>query len=322
MTNKNLISKTLARRMYTCIEEYELIKSGKSDIFKTVKEFCFYHKFSHQNFMKIYHRYKQNPVEASLLPRKRGPKFKTRRTDLKIEKRILELRKQGNNRYEIREILNNEYPQLAPCPTTIYNICKKYGLNKLKTPQKQERRRIIMQKAGELVHIDLHQLSSGITIKYDKQLYLVGLIDGFSRIAWVEVVENKKSLTVMFAVLKAFNILKKQYGIEVDAVMTDNGAEFGSGRDTSNKMDHPFERLLIEMEMKHKYTKPYRPQTNGKIERFWKTLKEDFIEDALYEDIEDLKDELLQYLVYYNECRTHSSLNNQTPINFLKNVSN
>jgi len=322
MTNKNLISKTLARRMYTCIEEYELIKAGKSNIFKTVKEFCFYHKFSHQNFMKIYHRYKQNPIEESLLPRKRGPKFKTRRTDLKIEKRILELRKQGNNRYEIREILNNEFSKLVPCPTTIYNICKKYDLNRLHKPQKQERRRIIMQKAGELVHIDLHQLSSGITIKYDKQLYLVGLIDGFSRIAWVEVVENKKSLTVMFAVLKAFNILKKQYGIEVDSVMTDNGAEFGSGRETSNKMDHPFERLLIEMEMEHKYTKPYRPQTNGKIERFWKTLKEDFIEDALYEDIDDLKDELLQYLVYYNECRTHSSLNNQTPINFLKNVSN
>ena len=44
--------------------------------------------------------------------------------------------------------------------------------------------------------------------------------------------------------------------------------------------------------MKHIYTKPYRPQTNGKIERFWKTLKEDFVEDSFFNDKEDLKNEL------------------------------
>ncbi len=65
--------------------------------------------------------------------------------------------------------------------------------------------------------------------------------------------------------------------------------------------------------MKHRYTKPYRPQTNGKIERFWKTLKKDFIEDSLFNDIEDLKEELLGYIVYYNEYRPHSSLNGLTP---------
>jgi len=322
MTNKELISKTLARRMFTCIEEYEAIKAGQSKVFKTVKQFCLYHKFSHQNFMKIYHRYKQNPIELSLIPQKRGPRFSVRRTDLNIENKVIELRKKGNNRYEIKEILKQEYDKLAPCPTTIYNICKRYGLNKLHKPQKQERRRIIMQKAGELVHIDLHQLSNGITIKSAKTMYLMGVIDGYSRIAWVEVIEDKKSLTVMFAVLKAFNILKKQYGIEIDAVMTDNGAEFGSGPNTKNKDGHPLERLLMEMDMKHRYTKPYRPQTNGKIERFWKTLKEDFLEDALYNDTEDLKDELLRYLVYYNECRPHSSLNSQTPKNFLNHVTN
>lgn len=322
MTNKNLISESLARKMLGCIEEYEKIKTKESKTLHTVKAFCEYHRFSHQNFMKIYHRYKQNPDREALLPRKRGPKFKTRRTDLKIEKRIIQLREQGNNRYEIREILIKEENGLAPCATTIYNICKKYGLNKLKRPQKQERRRMIMQKAGGLAHIDLHQLSRGITIEDDKPLYLLGLIDGYSRVAWVEVLENKKALTVMFATLKAFNILKKQYGIEIDAVITDNGAEFGSGKKAQNKDEHPFERLLTEMEINHKYTKPYRPQTNGKIERFWKTLKEDFIGDALYQNTQDLKNELLEYLVYYNEHRPHSSLNSQTPNCFLNHVSN
>jgi hypothetical protein len=98
MTNKRLISQTLARHMLSCIHEYELIKSKSSSHFKTVKSFCEYHKFSHQNFMKVYHRYKQNPVELSLIPQKRGPKFKTRRFDLKIEEEIVSLRKLGNNR--------------------------------------------------------------------------------------------------------------------------------------------------------------------------------------------------------------------------------
>lgn len=67
------------------------------------------------------------------------------------------------------------------------------------------------------------------------------------------------------------------------------------------------------MKMKHRYTKPYRLQTNGKIERFWRTLNEDFIEDALYENIDDLKNELLEFLVYYNKLRPHSAINAMTP---------
>ena len=83
-SNKDLNSRTLATRMMACIEEYESIKRKESKLFKTVKQFCEFNKFSHQNFMKIYHRYKQNPCEYSLLPQKRDPKYQIRRTDLNI----------------------------------------------------------------------------------------------------------------------------------------------------------------------------------------------------------------------------------------------
>ena len=121
----------------------------------------------------------------------------------------------------------------------------------------------------------------------------------------------------MFATLKAFNMLKHRYNFEIDAVKSDNGAEIGSGRLAKNKDEHPFERLLSEMEMKHIYTKPYTPQTNGKIERFWKTLKEEFLEDSLFNDIDDFKNEILGFIVYYNEHRPHSAIKGLTPLEFL-----
>ena len=317
ITNKNLISSSYARYVLNWINEYELIKAKKSQNFKYVKDFCKYHNFSHQNFMKIYHRYKANPCEYSLLPQKRGARYQARRTDINTENRVKELRLKGLNRYEIRNTLINNGLKVVPCASTVYNICKRHNLNVLKNEQKLERKRYIMGKAGELVHIDCHQLPKGITIKEpDKTYYLLGVIDDLTRICWLELMEDKKALTVMFAVLKAFNMLKNSYDIEIDRVLTDNGAEFGSGKFAKNKDTHPFERLLKEMQMKHSYTKPYNPQTNGKIERFWKTLKADFEEDSLFNDIDDLKEEILGYIVYYNEHRPHSSLNGLTPKDF------
>lgn len=316
-SNNNLISMTLARKMLSCVDEYELIKQRKSSLFKTVKEFCDYNRFSRQNFLKIYRRYQQQGSMDSLLPQKRGPNYKTRRTDINIENKVIELRQKGNNRYEIHQILKQNLKEFAPSPSCIYNICKRYGLNKLKKPQKYERRKIIMKRAGELAHIDCHYLSKGITIKNYPRLYLVAVIDGYSRIAWAEVIEDVKSLTVMFSVLRSFNMISNRYHIQFESVITDNGAEFGSGKDINNKMDNPFERMLLEMGIKHKYTKPYRPQTNGKVERFWKTLNEDMLEDACYENIEDFKNELLEYLIYYNEHRPHQGLEGKMPIDFI-----
>ena len=117
-----------------------------------------------------------------------------------------------------------------------------------------------MSKAGELVHIDLHQVSKGITISEPEKIYyILGVTDDYTRLCRLEVLDNKKALTVMFATLKAFNMLKYRYDFETDKVMTDNGAEFGSGKNAKkNKDEHPFERLLTEMEMKHVYTRPYK----------------------------------------------------------------
>ena len=90
-----------------------------------------------------------------------------------------------------------------------------------------------------------------------------------------------------------------------------------SGQRKQAKEHHPFERMLIEIGIKHRYTKPYRPQTNGKVERFWRTLQEDLIEETDFDSLEEFKDELMQYLVYYNHQRPHQGIDGKTPIEMM-----
>lgn len=209
--------------------------------------------------------------------------------------------------------------ELTPAPSTIYGILRRNKLNRLKAPMEIERKKIIKEKAGELGHIDCHLLPKGLLANDSKRYYLVAIVDSCTRIAWAEVVEDIRALTVMFAVLRLFNWINLRYEIQFSEVLTDNGAEFGQGMGANNKKSHPFERMLLELGIKHRYTRPYRPQTNGKVERFWRTVQEDLIEEAVFDSLEHFKKELEQYILYYNEVRGHQSLGGKTPGEFNKN---
>ena len=105
--------------------------------------------------------------------------------------------------------------------------------------------------------------------------------------------------------------------------MTDNGSEFTCYTSHNrSKETHSFEIMLQALEINHKYTRPYRPQTNGKIERFWRILNDECIrlqEQASSPD--DLFAELDGYLYRYNYRRRHSALQHQTPLDKLKLVT-
>ena len=175
----------------------------------------------------------------------------------------------------------------------------------------EEKRRIIKERLGELGHVDLHQLSRDCFLAPpEKPAYIVSLVDSCSRLAWAEVVESKKALPVMFKTLKLVNTLNARYGLAFAEIMTDNGAEFAARK---QPLDHPFETMLLELGIIHRYTRPYRPQTNGKVERFWRTLEDDLVEGATFDDLAHFSNELLEYLIYYNEFRPHQALNHATP---------
>ena len=298
------------------ITEYEQIKRKEHPGYKRVKDFYKAHDTCGKSFLKYYNRYKQNGKASDLLPGKRGPKYKTRRPIQFIENKVIELRKRGNSKYEIVNILKPSLHKFTPSASGVYNICKRYGLNRLTPNMRQNKRKIIKERMGQLGHIDCHYLSKSIIRGQSQKLYLVCIIDDYSRLAWAEVVEDITSLTVMFASLKCLNILQQQYQLKFEEILSDNGPEFGP-KNSKQKQGHPFERMLIELGIKHRYTKPYRPQTNGKVERFWRTLEDDLLRETDFDSKEELKDELLQYLVYYNHQRPHQGIDNKTPVEMM-----
>lgn len=312
-TEDKTIERNLIQKWKYLIPEYELAKSKKHPRYKFIGDFYKAHGTNRQTFLKYYHRYVKMGTDDAFLPRKRGPVWKTRRPLPFIENKAVELRKQGSNKFEIHVILKEKFAHRAPSPSGVYNIIKRHGLNVLKKPMKENKRKIIKTIAGELGHVDCHYLSKELLLSENKRYYLVGVVDSCTRIAWAEIIDNFKSLDVMFATMKCFHMIQKTYGIQFKELLSDNGAEFAS---KNNTMNHPFERLLVEMDVKHRYTRPYRPQTNGKIERFWRTLNDDLIHETTFENLDEFKDELFQYLIYYNEYRPHQSLDGETPKTF------
>ena len=242
-----------------------------------------------------------------------------------ITNKVVKLREKGFNKFEINSFLKVKLGEKhTPSLSTVYRIFERNNLNKKTIKMRQNKRKIIKTKAGELGHIDCHYLPKGL-IKNEptKRYFLLGLIDDCTRICWLEVLESTKSLDVMFATLQTLNRIYDSYNFKFKTIMTDNGSEFTSkSKKIETKRQHPLERLLIELGIKHIKTKPYRPQTNGKIERFWRTVEDEAIEGTDYKDIEELKDIILKYNVYYNELRQHQAINNKTPKEFLKGVEN
>jgi len=316
--------KTLAinyvKKFRFLIKEYELVKKKKHSHFRFVNDFYKFHNTNRQTFLKYYNRFYLNGNDINLLPQKRGPKWKSRRPLPYIENKVNELRKQGINRYEISYLLKPKLKQFTPSPSGVYNITKRYNLNKLTPTMKKNNRKIIKQKAGELAHIDCHYLDKNIVNGITDRLFLIAIIDDATRIIWVEIIPNVKSLTAMFSTMRILNYFQRIHSIQFEELLSDNGVEFG-GKNLKHPEDHPFERMLIEMNIKHRYTRPYRPQTNGKIERFWKTIETDLLEDMAFDSIEHLQNELEQYLYYYNNERPHQGINGDSPVKFLQKLS-
>jgi hypothetical protein len=142
------ISRSYVSKCLFLIKEYEQVKRKEHPLYKGAMVFYKAHDVDRRTFIKYYNRYKQSGDAQELLPRKRGPKYKTRRPVKFIENKVIELRQKGNSKLEIVNILKPSLHKFTPSPSGVYNICKRYGMNRLTVKMKQNKRKIIKERMG------------------------------------------------------------------------------------------------------------------------------------------------------------------------------
>lgn len=306
--------------MLKFVDGYELVKAKKHPQFAFARDFFAANEICFQNFYKFYKRFIVHDRDPEkLLPIRRGPKPKYLESPLvkegSLEAVILSYRQKGLNKFAISHCLKAQNHLKKTCSaSTVYRILKAHGVSRLTKTVTEPKRKIVKEKPGELLHVDCHFLPKGVVRSSPTQrYYALGVIDDYSRVVWVEIMKSTKSLDATFAMMDAMLILNQRYGLQAQAVMTDNGAEFCSPRVET----HPFERLLQHFAIKHLRTRPYRPQTNGKIERFWRSFHDEVIAGSVFETLDALKDAVMGYNLFFNEHRPHQGIDGRKPINML-----
>jgi len=226
-------------------------------------------------------------------------------------------------------------------PSTVHRVLTRYGLAKLRwldRPTGRVIRRMTQTSCGELVHVDVKKLgkvpagggwrmlgrtkgnhnawadrSSGRRSKRGYPLrghhFLHTAIDGYSRLAYSEVLPDERKETAAAFWLHA-NAYFTELGIKVRKVLTDNGSCYRS---------HAFKEALGDIE--HRRTRPYRPQTNGKVERFHRSLADEWAYARLYRSDTERCEEFPRWLNTYNHHRGHTALGGQPPAARVPNLS-
>jgi transposase InsO family protein len=212
-------------------------------------------------------------------------------------------------------------PEIAEClgmpRSTVSAVLVRIGLGRLSRLEPLEPiRRYERQRPGELIHIDvkkLVQISKGaghrVTGKRTWQAEGIGwervhvCVDDATRLAYVEVLPDEKALTAI-GFLKRAIAFYAAHGIEVERLMTDNGPAYVS-------ISHAL--ACKALGVRHIRTRPYRPQTNGKAERFIRTMLGGWAYGAIYRDSAQRTAALSGWLDFYNWRRPHGSLAHRPP---------
>jgi transposase InsO family protein len=184
---------------------------------------------------------------------------------------------------------------------------------------------------GELVHIDIKQLgrvrgaghrvlSSRASQKRTRREgrltgvagweYVHVVVDDYSRLAYAEVLDDLTAACAI-AFLRRATIWFAQRGVEIRAVMTDNGSCYTA---------HAFQRALRELGLRHIRIRPRRPQTNGKAERFIQTMLNEWAYNRIYGSSAERTAALPAFLERYNYHRPHGSLGKRAPATRLNNL--
>ena len=260
--------------------------------------------------------------DRGLLDRSSAPRRVANRTPSERVEAIVALRTLRLTAAEIAEVLEMAL-------STVSGILRRLGLGRLGRIGLEQPIRYERSRPGELVHIDVKRLGriqggagkrvrDGLRKHYNyarvdaegRRRQTVGwefvhiAIDDHSRLAYAEVLPDEKTQTAI-GFLRRARAHYARYGITVERLLTDNGPAYVSAL-------HAL--ACRALGIRHLRTRPYRPQTNGKAERFIRTLLAGWAYGAVYGSSEERTRALDGWLWHYNHRRRHSALGRQPPV--------
>jgi transposase InsO family protein len=254
--------------------------------------------------------------EVGLVDRSSRPRRCPHQTPARIERRIVALRR-------TRKLGPARIASILGLPaSTVHRVLVRQGLNRLSwmdRPSGQVIRRIHTDRPGELVHVDVKKLgriplgggwrgrgegrashaSGHSRVGFD---FIHSAIDAHSRLAYSEMLADERGTTCAAFWGRAADFFSA-HDIGVEAVLTDNAKNY-LGRDFAAALG------VIE----HRRIRPHRPQTNGKAERFNRTLVEEWAYVRTYRSNEQRRRALDRFLHLYNHHRGHTALGGRAPI--------
>ncbi|WP_327069464.1 IS481 family transposase [Kitasatospora sp. NBC_01302] len=261
--------------------------------------------------------------EAGMVDLSSRPHHSPRRTPTRTERRIIKvrvLRRWGPARIAYLLRLN---------PATVHRVLTRYRLARLAHLDRATSRPIRRYEhsaPGELVHVDIKKLGNIPDGGGHKTLgrqagrktrsavgysYLHNAVDDHSRLAYSEILADERKDTAAAFWTRA-NEFFARAGITVKRVLTDNGSCYKS---------HPWRDVLAAAGITHKRTRPYRPQTNGKVERFNRTLLDEWAYARPYRTEQERRDAYPTWLHTYNHHRGHTALAGKPPASRVPNLT-
>jgi len=251
---------------------------------------------------------------AGLEDRSSRPHRSPRRVPAAVERRILMLRRRLKwGPHRLAPLVG--YPR-----STIYAVLARHGMTRLRDLDRSTGVpvRYVRDHPGELLHLDMkplarvpeggghrvlgrvpgpHRRGAGYEVIHVA-------IDDASRLAFAQIRPDGRALTVVQFLTDAVGFFA-EHGIRIQRIMTDRGWSY--------TQSPRFRAVARRLRIRHKITRPYRPQTNGKAERFVQTLLREWAYARLYRSNEERRIAFPKWLHYYNHHRPHTALEGRVP---------
>lgn len=245
-----------------------------------------------------WHRVQAGGLSA-LAPRSRRPHHSTT-VSRRTVRRILQLRSRRLGPARIA-------PLVGVSAKTVHRILTRHGQAQLPRPKRRPAKRYEKSRPGELLHLDIKLLPALRNARYD---YEFAAVDDFSREAVVTIATDQTSA----AATTFLEHVVARLPYRVEAVLTDNAMAFTMKHAWHSDRQTRFEQACRSLGIAHHLLRPHRPQSNGKVERFFRTVDDECLALQGRWTFAHRTRAVDRFVWFYNHERPHLSLNGMTPV--------